>query len=142
MKKWIVKEDQNIADVMVEVYGKNEEDIFHNILEAFTNIITEVEKIKPVKEISLKITGEDLDELIFNFIEQLIYLKDTKQMLFSAGSFQVMFTKNGYTLFVGLKGQKITKNLPIKIDIKALTYHKFKVEKKDHEYKITLVFDI
>lgn len=140
--KWKIIDDQNIADIVVEVYGKNSEDLFGNILEAFTDIITKINKVKEEKEISIKITGKNLQDLVLNFINQLIYLKDTTFMIFKNGKFKLTFTKNGYSLFSLLLGQKISKNLPIKTDIKALALHKFKVEKIRNKYKVSLVFDI
>ncbi|MBI4226188.1 archease [Candidatus Roizmanbacteria bacterium] len=140
--KWQTIDNQNIADIMIEVYGKNEADLFGNILEAFTDIITKVNKIKEKKEIAIKITGKNLPDLIINFINQLIYLKDTALMVFKNGKFKFTFTEDGYSLYSVLSGQEIAKNLPIRIDIKALALHKFKVQKIHNKYKVSLVFDI
>ncbi|OGK11774.1 hypothetical protein A2954_04945 [Candidatus Roizmanbacteria bacterium RIFCSPLOWO2_01_FULL_37_12] len=140
--KWRVVDSKNIADINIEIYGKNEEDLFKNILQAFTEVITKIDSIKEKEELSLKITGKNLEELILNFIDQLIYLKDASFMLFRNGKFKLMFTKEGYSLFALLTGQKITNGLPIKTDIKALTLHKFKVVKLKNKFKVSLVFDI
>ncbi|OGK12552.1 hypothetical protein A3C98_02030 [Candidatus Roizmanbacteria bacterium RIFCSPHIGHO2_02_FULL_37_15] len=140
--KWLVRDNQNIADILVEVYGRKEEELFENILAAFTNIITEVKKVKEEKETPIKITGKNLSTLILNFINQLIYLKDTSLLLFKWGVFNLTYTEKGYSLYSLLRGQKISKDLPIKTDIKALALHKFKVEKNSKGYKVCLVFDI
>jgi len=42
---------------------------------------------------------------------------------------------------VTLFGQKLF-NLPIKVDIKALTKHKFNLEMKNGVYRLSLVFDV
>ena len=139
---WKIFEDKNLADILVVVSGKNEEELFLHILQAFLNIITKAEKIMQKIEIPLKMQGKNLDELIINFINELIYLKDTKFQLFKSGSFKITFTKQGLSLYALLKGQKIGKKLPINADIKALTLHKFKVEKKANKCTVTLVFDI
>jgi len=70
--KWRVVDSKNIADINIEIYGKNEEDLFKNILQAFTEVITKIDSIKEKEELSLKITGKNLEELILNFIDQLI----------------------------------------------------------------------
>jgi len=141
MKKWIIKEDKNIADVFIEVYGADEEEFFQNILQAFTNIVTDLKKIKTKEKLSFKLKAENLSELVFNFVDRLIYLKDVKNLLFRKGRF--LFKKNHQLLLAGeLLGEKISDKLPIKIDIKALTHHKFKVKKEKKGLKATLVFDI
>jgi SHS2 domain-containing protein len=136
-KKWEMAEDKNIADVLLIVYGKTKNALLNNLLEAFGSIITEVKKINLKKEITFKIKAENFSEQIFLFIERLIYLKDTKYLIFKKGSFR--FKKD--SIEANLFGQKVT-NLPIKIDIKALTKHKFKLERKNGVYHLSLVFDI
>jgi len=136
-KKWEIVEDKNIADVLLVVYGKTKNGLLNNLLEAFGSIITESKKINLKKETSFKIEGKNFSEQVFLFIEKLIYLKDTKYLIFKKGNFR--FKKNSIeaTLF----GQKLT-NLPIKVDIKALTKHKFNLEMKNGVYRLSLVFDI
>lgn len=138
MKKWQIIEDENIADLAVKVFGKNEVDLLQNILLAFASLTTEIDKLKEIAKLrNLKIKGENFEEQVFNFIEKLIYLKDTKSLLFKRGEFQVLAGEITANLF----GQKITSDLPVKIDIKALTRHKFKVTKNKY-YKVFMVLDI
>ena|SRR3989344_925023 len=140
--KWKIIDDKNIADIMIKVSANSEEVLFSNILEAFTEVITKISRVKAEKDISIKITGKNLSELVSNFINKLIYLKDTDFLIFRRGEFKLMFTREGYTLFALLSGQKIKKNLSIKTDIKALARHKFKVEKIRNKYKVSLVYDV
>ena len=141
-QKWKIIDNQNLADVMVEVYGKNEEDLMSNILGIFTDIITERDELKDEIEKTVKISGKNLPDLILNFINKLIYLKDTAFMIFRNGKHNLTFTQRGYSLNSILSGQKISKDLAIKTDIKALALHKFKIQKIKNRYKVSLVFDI
>jgi len=137
-KKWEIVEDKNIADVFLVVFGKTKNALLNNLLEAFAAIITEIKEINNLKEkITFKVEAFDFSEQIFLFIEKLIYLKDTKNLIFKKGDF--CFKKNSIeaTLF----GQKLT-HLPIKVDIKALTRHKFDLKIKNGTYRLSLVFDI
>ena len=64
-QKWKIIDNQNLADIKVEVYGKNEEDLFGNILGVFTDIVTEVDKVKEEKEIAIKkLTHKEKQKLI------------------------------------------------------------------------------
>jgi|SRR3989344_4441613 len=141
--KWKIIDNKNLADILLEVYGKNEEVLFSNILLAFLNIITDKNQIKEEKEILMKLAADSIPELIENFVNELIYLKDSKLLLFRGGKFKVSYTEKGLSLFAALKGQRLRRNIAIKTDIKALTRHKFGVEKKGRGYyKVTMVFDI
>jgi len=137
LKKWKIIEDKNIADVLVVVYGKTKNALLNNLLEVFGFIISEIEKIKLRKKITFKIKGKSFSEQVFLLIEKLIFFKDTKHLIFKKGRF--VFEKK--SIKVVLFGQKIN-NLPIKVDIKALTKHKFKLEKKEGYYRLILVFDL
>ena len=136
-KKWEIAEDKNIADVLVVVYGKTKNSLLNNLLDAFGSIITEINKINLKKEITFKIKAESFSQQIFLFIEKLIYLKDTRHLIFKKGNF--CFKKNSIDGI--LFGQKLT-HLPIKVDIKALTRHKFDLKRKNGTYRLSLVFDI
>jgi len=138
LKKWEIIEDKNIADVLVIVYGKTKNELLNNLLNAFISIITEIKKIKKLKKtITFKIEAESFSEQVFLLIEKLIYLKDTKCLIFKKGKFFYKKKLIKVTLF----GQKLL-NLPIKIDIKALTKHKFNLEMKNGVYRLSLVFDV
>ncbi len=138
MNKWRIVEDENIADLAIEIFGKNKKDLLKNILLAFTSLTVHIKKLKEVERLKkLQIEGETFEELIFNFIDRLIYFKDAESLLFKKGKFKISKRK----IIADLVGQKISPDLPVKIDIKALTRHKFKLEKNKY-YKITAVFDI
>lgn len=141
MKKWQVKEDKNIADVMIEIFGKNEKELFQNLLTGFASIITNPKKLKEKEKFSFKMTAFTFEELVFNFVEELIYLKDTKAVIFKKGKF--VFKKDTkFNLEAVLWGEKISEALPIKIDIKAITRHKFEVKKEKNKLKVIIVFDV
>lgn len=140
MKKWRVKERENIADVALEIYGADEVSLFENIVEVFASIIADHRALKAVKKKTVEIEEADLSNLVFKFIDRLIYLKDVEFLLFKKGKFTIKKNKR-YKLRVELLGQKINESLPVKIDIKALAEHKFELKKNDY-YQVTLVFDV
>jgi SHS2 domain-containing protein len=139
MKKWHIADKENIADIKLEVFGKNKLTLLQNLTQAFSSLICDFKKLKnKIKIGPLKIKEENFKDSLFKFTEKLIFLKDTQFFLPKKGDFQI---KNNQIISY-LYGQKINKNLPIKIDIKAVTYHKFNLIKKNDSYTLTLVFDI
>ncbi|MDH7476528.1 MAG: archease [Microgenomates group bacterium] len=138
MKKWFLDENKSIADIMVVVYGQDKEKLLKNSLLAFTSIITDIKKLKSKYKIKIKIKESSFPKLLFNFVEQLIYLKDSQNILFKEAKLRLL--KNH--LIGQLIGDKISLTLPIKTDIKALTYHSFLVKKAKNYYRAKLVFDV
>lgn len=135
---WVLVEDKNIADLYIKVFGKDKINLLQNIIKAFSDQITNLDKLKPITKEKITIKENNLEKVIEALINKLIYFKDVKGELFCGGKFSF---KNK-TLQVTLFGQNIKKNLPLKVDIKALTYHRFKVEKNNQGYQVDLVFDI
>jgi SHS2 domain-containing protein len=136
--RWRVVDDKNIADLYLQVFGKTKSELLQNILQAFTSQITKIDLLQPKKEVEITIKEKKFEQQLFLLIEKLIYLKDTKAMLFAKGDFQLFDDKIKVKLF----GQKITKKLPLKTDIKSLTHHKFAVIKEKNQYVAHLVFDL
>lgn len=141
MKKWLIKEKENIADVLVEIFGKDEKELFENLILAFSSIITEIKKIRTKVKTKLELTGESYEQLVFDFLERLIIIKDTQGLIFKKGDFILKKEKRIHLKAV-LWGEKISDGIPIKVDIKAVTHHKFQVVKEKKGLKVRVVFDL
>ncbi len=131
-------EDKNIADIHLKIWAKTKEELFNEIIFAFSDQITQFNQINNKIKQRINLKEDNFSDLVFRFIEKLIYLKDAKSLIFKEG--KIVLNNNqikGY-----LYGQKITQDLPIKLDIKAVTYHKFQVKKEKKFYSLYLVFDI
>jgi len=139
MKRWQVFDKENIADIKLAVFGRTKKELLQNLIQTFTETVSAIKRVNKKEVIKdLKVKGENFSEVVFNFIEKLIFLKDAKFFLAKDGIFK--FKNNELTF--SLLGQTITKDLPIKTDIKALAKHKFQVKKEKNYYKVSLVFDI
>lgn len=141
MKRWVIKERENIADILVEIFGKDEKELFENLILAFSSIIAEIKKIKAKVKTNLELTGESFGQLVFDFLEKLIIIKDTQGLIFKKGDF-ILNKEKRIHLKAVLWGEKISDRIPIKIDIKAVTHHKFQVIKEKKGLKVRVVFDL
>ncbi|MEK6835742.1 MAG: archease [Nanoarchaeota archaeon] len=139
MKKFKFLEDVAIADIAFEAYGKNLNEVFENsayaLFDATANIKTVKQKIKKV----IKLKNKDEKDLLYNFLSELIYLKDSKQLIFSKVKVNIKNDKLQATLY----GDKINpEKQELRNDIKAVTLHMFNLEKTKTGYKITTVLDV
>ena len=127
------------ADIAYEIYGKNIEELFENSALALFDTMTNLKKIRQKIKKIIKLKNENLQDLLFDFIGELIFLKDSKYILFS--KFHVKIKDN--SLVAECYGEKINKEKhELKVDVKALTYHMFKLEKVKDKYKALMVLDI
>lgn len=127
------------ADIMFEVYGKTLNELFTNAAIATFDVMVKRSSIasKIKKEINLE--NKDPEKLLFEFIEELIYLKDAEYLVFK--TFKVKIKNNSLKAIV--EGEKINpKKHNLLLDVKAITLHKYKLSKTKAGYKATILLDI
>ena len=79
------------ADVMFEAYGKNLNEVFRNSALAVFDVQCDLKKVKRKIKKKIKLKNENAEDLLFDFLEELIYLKDARYMLF--GRFDIGIKK-------------------------------------------------
>jgi SHS2 domain-containing protein len=128
------------ADVCVRVFGNSLEEIFVGSAKAMMEIITDVEKVNPSKEISIKAQGENYEELLVKWLQEILYLHEVKKMVFK--DFEIKI-KNGIRAVGKAYGEKIAVDRhEFYSNIKAVTYHNLKIISSKDKYRVDIVFDI
>lgn len=123
---------------MFEAYGKNLKELFENAAEALFSIICKIKEVKPRVKNKIDIKAENLDGLMFNWLQGLIALVDTEQTFFS--KFRIIEIDEKH-LKAEIQGETIRPELGDTL-VKALTYYKYKLEKTKKGYKVTVSLDI
>ncbi|HLC57483.1 MAG TPA: archease [Candidatus Nanoarchaeia archaeon] len=130
---------EHTADVMFEVYGKSLNELFENSAIAVTDVVVERGSLKSVIKKEIKLENEKIDNLLFDFIEELIYLKDAEGLLFKRFSAAVSGNKLKAVCF----GDKIDREKhDLKTDVKAITLHKFELKKLKSGYLARFILDL
>ncbi|MBS3172447.1 archease [Candidatus Woesearchaeota archaeon] len=119
-------------------YGKNIDEVFRNSALAMFNILGETTKVKPKKELNIKIKAKSYESLLYDFLDELLFLHDTKRIF-------VHDVKN-----IKIKDFELTgtvecddlKNYELKSELKAITYNGMIIRKTKKGYEATVVVDI
>src|SRR3989344_5853648 len=74
---------EHTADVKFRVYGKSLRHIFSNCALAISQIISRGKKIKAVKKKEFSVSGRDYEAMLYNFVDELIYLLDAESFVVS-----------------------------------------------------------
>jgi len=141
MPKFKFLEDIAIADAAFEAYGNSLEELFESCALATFEVMVETKGVKQEQKEEIRIKDLNLDDLLFDFISELIYLKDARKIFFS--KFDLNINKNKeYKLSGTLWGEKIdyTKH-KIGQDVKAITYHLLEVKKIEDGWKAQVILD-
>lgn len=127
------------SDIAFEATGRSLKELFENSARATFSVMADLAKVKPKIKSIVKMKAPSLEDLLFNFLNELIFIKDRDGMLFS--KFNV--TIKDANLAVSVFGEKIDpEKHDLGVDVKAVTKHDFSMVKKSGIYKARVVLDI
>ena len=134
-------EDIAIADAAFEAYGDTLEELFGTCALATFEVMVDTRDVKPEQKEEILIKDLNLDDLLFDFISELVCLKDTHKVFFS--KFDLHINKNEeYELRGTVWGEKIDyKKQEVRRDVKAITYHMLEVKEMDNGWRAQVVLD-
>ena len=145
MKKYRFLEDIALADIAYEAYGKGLNEVFENSALAIFELSAEVKTIKPKKKLEVRLEHEKLDNLLYDFLSEILFLKDSKYMVFRNVNVKINEDKKNkkFRLKSTLEGDTInSEKQHLENDIKAITMHMFELNKVKNGYKARIVVDI
>ena len=70
------------ADIGFHAYGKSLNEAYENAGLAMFNVITDISKVKKDESREFEIVSEDLVSLLYDYLEELLFLQDTEFMFF------------------------------------------------------------
>lgn len=129
-----------LAEASFEANGKTLKELFESCADAFIDTSANPKKIKSVIKKELEIKADNLEELLFNFLEELVFLKDSDSVIFNKVEVKDISENKLKALLIGDTINPSCQEL--RADVKAITMHKFKVEKTDFGWKAIVVMDI
>lgn len=135
-------EDIVTADAAIEVSGDSLEDLFSTAAKATFEVMVDTEGIIPRLTREIILSSDRMDRLFFDWLEELIYLKDMESILFC--KFDVSIRGDGeYDLKARAFGEEINpERHRLRSDVKAITYHLFQIQEIKGGWKATFILDI
>lgn len=138
-------EDTAIADVAIEVYDADTfEQALNEALEAMIRLMANVDTIKGEIDKEFVIEGKNEESLLFDCLDELVFLKDSEGLIFKEIKAKVVYGDGKLEAFLKGKGDitDINKH-EIGVDVKAVTWHLFKVERKGNgKWYVFVILDI
>lgn len=128
------------ADVEYEAYGRTLEEAFANAASAMMDVMTDIKKVKPSVKREITVSSEDLKSLLYDFLEQLLILHDSENMVFSKVTVKKI---RGNRLEAEALGETFDeKRHKSKTVVKAVTYHNMEIGEKGGRCFVHIVLDI
>lgn len=136
-------EDVAVADVCFEASSKTLEELFESAGLATTNtMVKSLKKISGKEKRKISVSADTIENLLFKFLEEIIFLKDARQLIFSKYKIKISQGKTCKLACEAL-GEKINmKKHEMLVDVKAVTWHLFEVKKEKNIWRARVILDI
>ncbi len=133
-----------IADVAFEATGETIEEMFASAGAAMMNTqVKDLDSISAIVKMEFTLEKKDLESLLHAFLQELIYYKDADLLLFKEYKLRIEKSPGGYSLAATLMGELINqKKHELLVDVKAVSWHMFKVAQEDGLWKAFVILDV
>ena len=137
-------EEIGTADIAFEATGRDLPELFSEAADATTNVmIDNIEAIQPLETRQIELSNDKLDMLLFDFLQELIFLKDAERLLLRIREVQIDDRAEMYLVKATAEGETLdVERHHQRADVKAVTLHDFSVERTERGWKARVLLDI
>ncbi|HEY7000897.1 MAG TPA: archease [Candidatus Udaeobacter sp.] len=137
-------EDIATADIAFEATGRDLAELFAAAADATMNVmIDNLDAIKARETRQIELTNDNVEMLLFDFLQELIYFKDAGRLLLRVGDARINQKGDTYVLKAKIAGEQLDASRhQQRADVKAVTLHGFSVRKHDTGWEARVLLDI
>lgn len=137
-------EDIGTADIAFEATGRDLPELFTSAANATMNVMIEnLDAIEPRETRRIELKNDEVDMLLFDFLQELIYFKDAERLLLRVREIRMEEKEGAYSLKATTTGEPLdVRRHRQRADVKAVTLHDFRVEKTEGGWKAAAILDI
>lgn len=138
-------EDIALADSAFEVRGDTPSELFGAAAQAVIETMVDPRTVSPTLTRSVVRQSQSLEELLFDWLAEIVYLKDAEALVFQRADCAVMraLADGEWRLEGTLTGEPIAPaRHGLRADVKAVTKHRYAVRQDERGWTATVVLDI
>ena len=137
-------DDIALADVAFEATGADLAEVFMAAAGALLDVmVAERQTVQETLREVVSIEAESTEMLLFDFLQELIFLKDRDQTLLAAQQVEIEEHSHGCHLTAVLSGEQMDDaRHDLVVDVKAVTMHQFKLVRTPAGWCARVVLDI
>ncbi len=131
---------EHTADIGLRVRAESLDALFAEAGRAFFSlIVANPEAIRPVQQVEFELAGSRRDDLLFDWLSELLYTFATRRLLLA--EFDVSVRDDG--LSARARGEPLDRRRHgLDLEVKAITYHGLKVEQAAGVWLAEVIVDI
>ena len=133
---------EHATDAVVEITASTLEDAFIKAGESVVDIMLDASKIDEKKTKKTSVSGKDLEYLLFNWLEDIIFQVITES--FAIKRFDIVITKDKeYRINANLYGERLDlQKHQFRIEIKAPTFHQMVINNNNNIFTMKYLLDL
>ena len=133
---------RHTADAKFQAFGKTLEETFGHAALAVASLMWDWDKIVGCIEITVTNEGKDLEQLLVGFLEEILYLLDTRNFVLGSVQDISLEKKDGdWSLYALFRGDWRTEEHEIFGNVKAITYNEIVISDRP-PFMVQVVVDI
>jgi SHS2 domain-containing protein len=137
-------EDIATSDAAFKAWGETAEEMFQAAAEATMNVMVgDLDTISAEQQRELRVESDALDMLLFELLQELIFLKDARRLLLRVSDVHIEQEGDHFRLRARAQGEELDmEKHDLVVDVKAVTLHRYQVERTDQGWLATVILDI
>ena len=125
-----IKYIEHPSDVGFEVYGDTLEELYANAAIAMYSLMTDIDEIEADVERAIELKAEDFQSLMFDWLDELIFLFDSESLVMK--KFDIVVNETDFSICGNCKGGKFDPSKHVSgIIIKAVTYNMMQINRNE-----------
>jgi SHS2 domain-containing protein len=138
------RDDIATADVAFEAWGESLEEVFIAAADATMNVMVEdLSAIECLHQFTVELGHDQLDLLLFSFLNELVFLKDTRRLLLRVQTVSIGVEDARFALKSTVCGETPDAGKHrLATDVKAVTLHRFSLGKTESGWQAFVILDI
>lgn len=131
------------ADGKFRAFGATLEEAFVNAALATASLMWDWLPIRSATSFPVRARGRDLEQLLYQFLEEILFLFETKNFLLaSVEDMKIEKDESGFRLQAVFRGDDAKNSVDIFGVVKAITYNEMKIEQDCGGWSIQVVVDM
>ncbi len=138
-------EDIALADAAFQASGDSPAELFQAAAQATIETMVDPSTVSPVSSHRIHRDEETLEDLLFDWLEEIVYLKDAKGLVFLVPTVNVSRepSTGRWRLDGTLEGEPIDPTRHhLRSDVKAVTKHMYEIRQDGGQWLARVVLDI
>jgi SHS2 domain-containing protein len=120
------------------------EELFSAAADALMNVMVEhLETIVRVEARHMELEADAMDMLLFELLQEIIFYKDADQLLLRLDRLEITAGAGRFILRAQASGEAIDPTRhDLVVDVKAVTFHRYRVEQTPQGWEAMVILDI